>query len=245
MTIDWWTLGLQAVNFLVLVWLLQRFLYRPVLAAIDRRRAQTLAAKDKALAAERRAEAAEREALAHSEALQAEAAQLRRQALDDGAKRADELVAAARGDAQHLLDEARRALAEERRQATEDLENRAADVAATLAGRLLAEAAPGVGAGPFLAALADRLSRMNAEERAAFTGGALTVETAPPLAAAEQDEWRRRLLAALGAEAPLAFAEAPELIAGARLVAASATLSVSWADALAAAKGEMGHDQAG
>jgi F-type H+-transporting ATPase subunit b len=37
MLIDWFTVGAQAVNFLVLVWLLKRFLYKPVLAAIDAR----------------------------------------------------------------------------------------------------------------------------------------------------------------------------------------------------------------
>ncbi len=39
MQIDTTTFILQLINFAVLVWLLQRFLYRPVLAAIDRRRA--------------------------------------------------------------------------------------------------------------------------------------------------------------------------------------------------------------
>ena len=37
MTIDWFTVGAQIVNFIVLVWLLKRFLYKPVLAAIDAR----------------------------------------------------------------------------------------------------------------------------------------------------------------------------------------------------------------
>ena len=37
MLIDWFTVAAQAVNFLVLVWLLKRFLYKPVLAAIDER----------------------------------------------------------------------------------------------------------------------------------------------------------------------------------------------------------------
>jgi F-type H+-transporting ATPase subunit b len=37
MLIDWFTVGAQAVNFLILVWLLKRFLYKPVLAAIDER----------------------------------------------------------------------------------------------------------------------------------------------------------------------------------------------------------------
>jgi len=37
MLIDWFTVIAQAVNFLVLVWLLKRFLYKPILDAIDAR----------------------------------------------------------------------------------------------------------------------------------------------------------------------------------------------------------------
>jgi F-type H+-transporting ATPase subunit b len=37
MTIDWLTIGAQALNFLILVWLMKRFLYKPILHAIDER----------------------------------------------------------------------------------------------------------------------------------------------------------------------------------------------------------------
>lgn len=37
MLIDWFTVGAQALNFLILVWLMKRFLYRPVLDAVDAR----------------------------------------------------------------------------------------------------------------------------------------------------------------------------------------------------------------
>jgi F-type H+-transporting ATPase subunit b len=37
MLIDWFTVGAQVVNFLVLVWLLKRFLYKPILDALDSR----------------------------------------------------------------------------------------------------------------------------------------------------------------------------------------------------------------
>jgi F-type H+-transporting ATPase subunit b len=46
MSIDWFTVIAQIINFLVLVWLLKRFLYHPILAAIDAREqhiAKTLA----------------------------------------------------------------------------------------------------------------------------------------------------------------------------------------------------------
>ena len=37
MLIDWFTVVAQALNFLILVWLMKRFLYKPILAAIDTR----------------------------------------------------------------------------------------------------------------------------------------------------------------------------------------------------------------
>ncbi len=37
MLIDWFTVGAQTLNFLILVWLMKRFLYQPVLKAIDAR----------------------------------------------------------------------------------------------------------------------------------------------------------------------------------------------------------------
>lgn len=40
MLIDWFTVGAQLLNFLILVWLLKRFLYQPILDAIDAREAR-------------------------------------------------------------------------------------------------------------------------------------------------------------------------------------------------------------
>lgn len=37
MLIDWFTVGAQALNFLILLWLMKRFLYAPILKAIDAR----------------------------------------------------------------------------------------------------------------------------------------------------------------------------------------------------------------
>ena len=37
MLIDWFTVGAQVLNFIILVWLMKRFLYKPILQAIDAR----------------------------------------------------------------------------------------------------------------------------------------------------------------------------------------------------------------
>ncbi len=55
MLIDWFTVGAQALNFLILVWLLKRFLYKPILNAIDAR--EKLITKELADAATKKAEA--------------------------------------------------------------------------------------------------------------------------------------------------------------------------------------------
>ena len=47
MTIDWWTLGLQTINVLILIWILARFLFRPVAKIIAAERAAAQQAKKK------------------------------------------------------------------------------------------------------------------------------------------------------------------------------------------------------
>ncbi len=44
MLIDWFTVGAQVLNFLTLVWLMKRFLYKPILDAIDAREKRIAAA---------------------------------------------------------------------------------------------------------------------------------------------------------------------------------------------------------
>ena len=56
MQLDWTTFGLEALNFVVLVWLLKHFFYRPVLAIIEARRAATAKTIADAQAVRRQAE---------------------------------------------------------------------------------------------------------------------------------------------------------------------------------------------
>src|SRR5688500_8544406 len=68
MTVDWLTVGAQALNFLVLVYLLKRFLYGPVVRAMARREE---AIGERQREAEQRREDAEAEARRHREAREA------------------------------------------------------------------------------------------------------------------------------------------------------------------------------
>ena len=59
MSIDWITIAAQLINFLVLVWLLKRFLYRPILSGIDARETEIAERMLEASRAREKAEAAE------------------------------------------------------------------------------------------------------------------------------------------------------------------------------------------
>jgi F-type H+-transporting ATPase subunit b len=98
MLIDWFTVGAQALNFLILVWLMKRFLYKPILNAIDTR--EKLVAAELANAAAKKAEAQkDRDEFQHkNEEFDQQRAALMSKATDE-----------AKAECQRLLDEARKA----------------------------------------------------------------------------------------------------------------------------------------
>src|SRR5471030_2228438 len=98
MLIDWFTVVAQVVNFPILVWLLKRFLYRPILNAIDAREKKI--AKELADADAKKAEAQkERDEFQHkNEEFEQQRTALMNKATEE-----------AKNERQQLLDEARQA----------------------------------------------------------------------------------------------------------------------------------------
>lgn len=98
MLIDWFTVVAQALNFLVLIWLLKRFLYKPILNAIDARE-KRIAAELSDADAKRAAAQKERDEFQRKNAeFEQQRGELLRKATDE-----------AKAERQRLLDEARAA----------------------------------------------------------------------------------------------------------------------------------------
>ena len=98
MLIDWFTVGAQALNFVILVWLLKRFLYQPILNAID--------AREKRIAKELAdADAKKNEAKKESDEYQHKNEEFDRQRADVLNKATD----AANAESQRIIDNARKA----------------------------------------------------------------------------------------------------------------------------------------
>jgi len=128
MLIDWFTVGAQALNFLILVWLMRRFLYQPILHAIDAR--EQLIATELGDAAAKKVEAQkERDAFQRkSEAFDQQRAALLSQAAGE-----------AKAERQRLLDEARQAAAAASAKRQETLKNDAHNLNLAITRRTLQE----------------------------------------------------------------------------------------------------------
>lgn len=100
MSIDWITVGAQIANFLVLVWLLKRFLYRPILDGIDAREAQIADRMQEALTAKSQAQSAETDYRAKLRDVQAGQADLGAAIRKEAEDKRDALLAAAHAQRQ-------------------------------------------------------------------------------------------------------------------------------------------------
>ncbi|MDR2213974.1 MAG: H(+)-transporting ATPase [Pseudomonadales bacterium] len=232
MTIDWWTLALQAINVLVLIWLLSRFLYRPVLAAIAARQA----AADKLLAD---AEAAKAKAQAEGAAFEAQRAALtatveqqRKAVLDAAELSAQTLLKQAEDEASAHAAQVETALARERQVAAEALRAQAAELATTIAGTLLSRLPPQVVTEALFQSLLAKIAALPATERQRID--APQILTATALSDVEQASYRERLADALGHPLDVHFTVEAALIAGFELCGTDILVTNSWRADLAA-----------
>ena len=244
MAIDWTTFTLEVINFLVLVWLLKRFLYQPVLGVLGRRQAgvaHTLAEarRAEAEAAERRDQFERRLADWETEkaslhaALQAELA----------AERGRQLQALSRT----LGAERERQRAQEDHQAAElrrELEAQALLQARRFATRLLSRLAGPELEGRLIEVFIADLAHPPGDESApedSFAGldvsalgaeGRVGITSAFPVAEAQRQRLAAALTARLGRPLPLDWAEDGSLLAGLRLTLGPWQLDLSLADEL-------------
>lgn len=229
MHIDWWTLALQAINVLILVWLLAHFLFRPVMDAIDARQA----AADKLLA---NAQTARDAATAEEQALQARskdfASEAEKQRADMQASVEAErarMLDKAKAEADAVAERAAAATAAERTRMQAELEEKAAVLAGEMAAKLLLRLPATVFDGAMLAALLEHVRALPGDKRAALAADApLTIVTAAPLTAVTREACLKQLTQTLpGMPAP-DFTADPTLIAGFEIRGAHMVVRNSW-----------------
>jgi len=246
MLFDWFTSAAQALNFLILVWLMKRFLYHPILNAIDTR--EKLIAKELADAACQKAEA------------QKEHAEFQKKNEEFDQQRAALLTKAseeAKAERARLLDEARKAadvLSAQRQAAllndagnlNQAISHRAQQEVFAITRKALADLAT-VSLEERMGEVFDR--RLHALDGPAKTvlGAALKKNSGPALVrsafelpATQRAAIRNALNETFSAEIPLRFETAPDLVCGIELAANGQKVGWSIADYLASLEKDVG-----
>lgn len=239
MLIDWYTVVAQVLNFLILVWLLKRFLYRPILDAID--------AREKRIAAEladadaKRAEAQkDRDDFQHkNETFDRERAALLATATDEANTERQRLLDQARQAADALSARRRDALKSEAYNLHQALQRRTREEVFAIARKALADLATTSLEERVGAVFTRRLREMDDTAKAVM-GEALRTASAPAvvrsafdLPPAQRATIQNALNETFSAEVHVRFETAPDLVSGIELTANGQKVGWSIADYLA------------
>ncbi len=218
--LDWFTVVAQIANFALLVWLLKRFLYRPVLEAMAAREQRV---RETVAAADRQKSEAETEAAswrARQAELAAQKDSLLKAARDEAARVREELLAQARQETETRAAQWREALARDWQEFRGQLARRTQDEALAIARQALRDMADAEIEERMVAAFLKKLSALDGGEKAKMQATArastrpLLVRSAFPLASLTQSRVRAALHDLLATQNEVQFEVAPGVIAG-------------------------------
>lgn len=230
MTIDWWTLGLQAINVLILMWLLARVFWRPVAAAIEKRQKVTKSLIEDAQATQAKADAALAEITKTREGLAAERDALLAKAAAQAEAMTKTAMAEARSKAESRIADAQRVKAREVAAARAASAAKSAELSVEIARRLLDRVATDDFQAAFLDLLLTSIAQLPHADKTALVGTSegIDVLSATALKPAEEAKITAALEKALGETPQLNFITDAKLIAGIELRSTHFVLHNSW-----------------
>ena len=210
MLIDWFTVAAQLVNFLILLWLLKRFLYQPVLKALDEREKKIAAELEHAASIEAEAAREKAEWQKKNAGFEEQRQLMLKQAADEAASRRNELLDAARQEYDALHSKLLATLKREQEERREESERRISDEIFALAEKLLTELADESLEARIIDKFCRKLEASGAEIAGQLTGedGAsrqAVVRSAFPLDQPQREKIGKAVEALLETETPLSF----------------------------------------
>lgn len=220
MLIDWFTVAAQLLNFLVLVWLMKRFLYQPVLAAIDAREKLIAATLADAAARLQDARQLEQRVGANRAAFEQQRATLLADAVAAAGERSAALIEAGKQSAAAQGAQAQAALDAEQARLVKALAQQTRGEVLAALRQALAALSDATLEKSMVRAFIARLASLDGSARAVLARAAamwpasLECRSAFALDAADQAALKAALAAAGIAAAALRFSVAPELVCG-------------------------------
>lgn len=246
MLIDWFTVGAQALNFLILVWLMKRFLYKPILNAIDAREERI--AKEIADAATTKTEAGkERDAFQRkNEEFDQQRAALLSEATDEAKAERERLLAEARQAADALSAKRQESLANDAHNLNQAITRRTQDEVFAIARKALTDLASTNLEERMGEVFTRRLRALNGEAKHVLAEALKTaaepalVRSAFDLPADQRAAVQNALNETFSADIHLRFETAPDLVSGIELSSNGQKVAWSIAEYLSSLESGVG-----
>lgn len=238
MLIDWFTVIAQLLNFLVLVWLMKRFLYQPILEALDARERRISAELNDASSKKQEAQAEQDEFVRKNQEFDQQRAELFKVASDEAKTERQRLLSEARQEANELRIQQRQAMKAEQQNLIASLSRHTQAEVFAIARQTLADLAGLNLEQQIVAVFVDKLQQLPETEKQTLVsalknpGVLLTVRTAFDLTTAQIAEIEQAIRETFGIETQVQFKTAPDMISGIELCSDGHKVSWSIADYL-------------
>ncbi len=235
MLIDWFTVIAQAANFLILVWLLKRFLYAPILNAIDTREKRIAAEMGDADKNKAEAQTARDEYMRKNAELEGQRSGLLQKATEDALAERKRLLDEARSDADNLRSKQQEQLQNEYKALSDEITRRARAEVFAIARKTLLDLAGSSLEERMTEVFVLRLQTLDIEEKQALASSRILVRSAFELTERASIEEAIRNLTT----ATIDYEVVPELISGIELIAQGRKIAWSVADYLVSLENDV------
>jgi F-type H+-transporting ATPase subunit b len=223
MKINWFTVIAQIINFFVLVWLLRRFLYKPVLKAIDERENKIAAELKDAKAKETEAKKEQAEFLKRNEKFDQQKKKLMDNVIAETNGEREKLLEDARNEAAVLRSKLGKSLDAMQENLEHDIAQKTQEEVFAIARKTLKDLASMSLEEQSVNIFINRLKKLKNEEKKkltdAFKSGSdsILVQTAFDLPSKQQTEIKSTVNEILGTKTQFQFKTVPKLISGIEL----------------------------
>jgi len=239
MLIDWFTVGAQVLNFLILVWLLEHFLYKPVLNAIDSREKRIAAELEDAAAQKAAAQRERDEFRGKNKAFDEQRGALLGKSADEAKVAREHLLADAHREADRLRVQQENALRDDQKRLGQQISRVVTQEVFGVARKALMDLAAADLEERMGEVFTRRLREMDEKARESLAA-ALKVSSEPAILRSSFEipspvraTIRNALNETFAAEIPVRFETAPDIISGIELTASGQKLAWSIAEYLA------------
>lgn len=232
MTIDWITVTAQIINFLLLVWLLKRFLYQPVMRAMERREQRIADHLNEAQGREQQADEQIRHYREQAEALSRQHDELLARAREEGEQEKMKLLDEAREEVEKNRVSWQRQVDEEKTEFLDNLRHQAADAIQLLARKALHDLADSELEARIMDTFIERMKTLDSDSCEALQQGneAVHIRTAFELDSTARARLTRAVHEYLTDAVEVEYSESPELLCGIELSRGGQQLSWHLAD---------------